>query len=192
MKIKAKLLSIFFLFLTLAVSNANVTFDGISLSNADGILSGDLGVYIVSKDNTSFDFGTLTEGLNVTDSATYGDSFTVIGNNLATSGFGSVTIGSGHSFSLTNGVDTGDQFAIVVFEDSTTTLLADDNFRVWTDSSWLVPNDGLTVSFDSELFQLSDAADFSGTVVPEPSTYALFAGILSIGYIIVRRSRARA
>ena len=29
-------------------------------------------------------------------------------------------------------------------------------------------------------------------VVPEPSTYALFAGILSIGYIIVRRSRARA
>ena len=28
--------------------------------------------------------------------------------------------------------------------------------------------------------------------VPEPSTYALFAGILSIGYVVVRRARARA
>ena len=29
-------------------------------------------------------------------------------------------------------------------------------------------------------------------VVPEPSTYALLAGILSIGYVVVRRSRSRA
>jgi hypothetical protein len=93
----------------------------------------------------------------------------------------------GFTFSEGGGVDEGDTFAIIVFENSTTTVTAGDTYRIWSDGSWDVPADGLTETFGTELSQVTTAANFSGTVVPEPSTFAAFAGLLALGFVMVRR-----
>lgn len=219
MKIKVNSLLILSLLFALNVSNA-LSINGASLTNSTGISTNDLGVYVVSRDGTSFDFeniGDIFEGINLStgsfdedgNTGSAGDSFQIIGTTTVTFNplAGGNTLGSGLSVSLAaaNGVDANDAFAVILFDSSSSTAVssttvAGDTYSVWTDATWVLPsNDGGVFGFSastssaSPFLQLSDAADFTGIVsaVPEPSTYALFAGILSIGFVAVRRHRSR-
>lgn len=179
--------------LTLAcVADAAIGITGTSLNNAIGLSADEVGVYIIS-DGTPFSTVSITEGADILDSSAYGAGFTVMGSNTAAFGFGSTTLGSGHTD--VNASFTGDIFAVFVFENSTTTALIGDSYNVWTDPTWVLPSsDGQTVEFAAspgigQVQQLSDAADFSGTVsaVPEPSAFAALAGVCALGFVAMRR-----
>ena len=172
-------------------ASASVTISGTSLRNATTLANGQVGAYIVSTDGTSFGaLSTLGAGLSITDSATYGGSFAFVGNNTASFSFGSTTLGSGHTFNLTGGITAGDAFAVLVYNTSTTTTVDGDSFQIWTAGDWLVPADGAGVSYGDGYTTLTGASSFSGSVVPEPSTYAALAGLCALSAVMVRRRRA--
>ncbi len=202
MKMKTRFLSISSFLITLVVSNAAVTLENNAIINtfATDIANGDVGLFIVNEDgpfslSPSIDiFG----GFALTDSAAYGSSFTPANGTTTAFASGSFTFVTGNQtgFDLGNGVDAGDGFALVMFTSSTTTTLVGDTFKVWTDASWVIPatGDG-AYEFGSDFATLINRApNFTSTVsaaVPEPSTYALFAGILSVGFVAVRRNCLR-
>lgn len=187
MKTKETLLGLAF-FLTAGSLSAAVTISGTSLNNATGLSDGQVGVYVISNDGTAFSSVTsLLSGVSITDSSTYGSSFTVLGSNTAATGFGATTLSSGHSINLSGGVDNGDSFGVFVFESSTGNTLAGDTFSVWSDASWVLPSDGAQSDFTNQLAQLSGSPISTGTVVPEPSSFALLAGVFGLAWVMVRR-----
>lgn len=183
-----KILITLSLFLPFAAhAQAGITINGQSLFNAPSLSEGQFGAYLVNTDGSavngsSFDFGV---GDSLLDSATYGSSFELIGSSNVSSDFGQTFLPAGFTFNLTNGVDTGDSFLVVVFDqaDNTSTVATvGSTYRIWTDSSWVVPSDGDTVTFNQGgLNRLTDAADFTAQVVPEPATYAF---MLSVSFLI--------
>jgi len=175
-----------------SILNAAVGISGTSLNNATGLAAGEVGVYLIS-DGTAFSSVSIAAGADILDSASYGAGFTFLGSNTAASGFGSVTLASGHGADFSS---AGNAFALFVFETSDTTALLGDTYNVWTDATWTLPAaDGVTASFNpapsgTQIQQLSGASAFAGVVVPEPSTYAALSGLLALGYVMVRRRRA--
>ncbi|MDQ8208641.1 PEP-CTERM sorting domain-containing protein [Coraliomargarita sp. SDUM461003] len=187
---KIKTISALVSLLLVSYASATITFNGTSLSNAPSLVAGQVGVYLVSTDGTPFTSGALSSlsaGASLTDSSTYGSSFEYIGHNTVTS-FGSVFLSSGFDFSHGNGIDQNDAFGVLVFETSTANTLSGDSYQIWTDGSWLVPADlGGAFTFASEFPQLTTASNASGTVVPEPSAFAAMAGLMALGFVMVRR-----
>jgi hypothetical protein len=176
-----------------ASATASVNISGTSLLDADTLTAGQIGAYIVSTDGTSFgSLSSLDAGLSISDSSTYGGSFTFFGQNAVESVFGSTSLASGHDVFLTGGVDAGDSFAVLVYGTSTTNTVLGDTYQIWTDSSWLMPADGAFEGFGSNgtFAQLSGVSSHSGTVVPEPSTYAMLSGLCVLGFVALRRRRA--
>jgi hypothetical protein len=177
---------------SVAMLDAAVGISGTSLSNATGLSAGEVGVYVTS-DGTAFSGISIAIGADILDSATYGAGFAVLGSNTAASGFGSTTLASGHGADFSF---AGDSFALFVFESSTTTAVASDVYNVWSDASWALPSaDGVSAAFSAsptgtQIQQLSGASTFSGSVVPEPSTFAALAGLCALGAVMVRRRRA--
>jgi hypothetical protein len=184
--------------LLIAASSGYAAFNlsGTALTNPAGVNSGDVAVYIISTDGTSFATGlsSIATGVSITDSGTYGSSFstfTASTSATASSFIGTTSVGSGVSTDLTAGINTNDQFGIVVYAGSTTDTVADDTYSVFTSSSWLVGTDG-TFNFGSgaDYPTLAGAsAVYTGTVgaVPEPSAFALLSGALALGWVMVRR-----
>ena len=178
------------LFFTAAAANAAVTLSGTALKNVNGVSAGDYAAFIVSTDGSAFDAASFSfaAGDDLGASSTYGPSFALIGTKLSQDVFGDVLVGSGFNFSLVSGVDTNDGFAIITFESSTSNVLAGDTYRIWTAADWDVSTDGQTESFNSQLIQLEAvSASSTGTVVPEPSAFAAFAGVMALGFVMVRR-----
>lgn len=181
-----------FAFLALPVASyAAFTINGTALQNATNLFAGDVGVYIVSNDGTPFSSLTsLSDGLSLTDSTTYGSSFSVFSlssTNTVQNVFGSLILGSGVSTDLNvDGINTGDAFGVVVFSNSTTNTSAGDTFYVYTNAGWTVGNDG-DFDFPADYDTFSGASTSTGTVVPEPSSFALLAGVFGLAWVMVRR-----
>lgn len=95
-------------------------------------------------------------------------SFTSAGNDSVTLSSGSTTIGT--------------------FQDGTVTGSTDfSNTNPATMSIDVAGGDAFEIGWDGGSYQLEN---MGVTVVPEPSAYALLAGMLGLGYVMLRRGRA--
>lgn len=186
-----------------AAFSQTVSFSGSALQAVTGLTAaGQKAVYIVDNTGntiTNFNQIALLSGASITANASYGTNITVIGNVNSTN-LGAVRVGGISNIALTANVATGNRFAIVVFSTSTTTANAGDTYRVWTDPTWLIPAGGSTVSFQNpaagQFQQListnSPVALLTSTVptaVPEPSTFATVAGLMSLTFVACRRRK---
>ncbi|MGA0176789.1 MAG: PEP-CTERM sorting domain-containing protein [Chthoniobacterales bacterium] len=208
--------------LALAVSShATVSFSGTSMvstaaaGNPLSLSAGQVGIFLNNNDATAwsaFSGAKIGSGLSLFDSATFTpigttDAYTFLASNTS-SGTTTFSLSGGFTATLAGGVSAGDQFAVMVFNSSTTTTIPGDTYRIFrgTQASlalggWFIPTDGSAIgyttnsaNFGASVQQIRDTSWIvaSGTVVPEPSTYALLAmsGIALGGYVIRRRRRA--
>lgn len=199
-------------------ASASVTFNGTALVQTSGSLgftNGQIGIYLNKNDSTSLwaslaQSNSIGAGLSLFSSATYTpltaptESYTFLTN--VTAGASSLSGGmSGLSYS--GGFSAGDEFAVLIFSNSTSTTIAGDTFRIFrgtqaqSSGGWVMPADGLTLTYNtnpvagSSVQQIRSTSFLvgSGTVaIPEPSTYALLAmsGAAVAGYVVRRRRRA--
>jgi hypothetical protein len=124
-----------------------------------------------------------------------------LGNSTKVSGTTTLTVSGGAFSPLTyaGAVGAGDQFGLLVFNSSSTSTTAGDSYNIWRASDWIMPADGSTLSFSStpvpgsSIQRITTSAFLvgSGTVVPEPSTYALIALGGLVLFFIARRRKAQ-
>jgi len=176
---------------------AAVSFGGSSLQNVPGLVGGQTGVTVIDTTGGGFaDISSFLPGLDINDVATYGGTnlIPVAWNTSSSNPFAGNTLPGSANFSLVGGVSAGDSFAVLLFGSSTSTsgsTVLGDSFTLWTDASWVVPADGSSVTFGgSGAFVAQTGASsptFTGTVVPEPSAFALLAGCFGLAWVMVRR-----
>jgi len=186
---------------------AAVTFTGTSINsgsfNVLNLVTGQLGVYIVKDQtatnwNTLFGTGKINFGLTVIDDATYDASlFTIMSSKSVTGTTTKVVSAPGSNIGLVNGISTGDEFAFLLFNTSTTTTIAGDTYSIYRASDWVIPSDTATISFSATpsagaSYQTVNATSYligTGTVaIPEPSSASLLAlGVAGLVALRVRR-----
>ena len=187
---------------------AAVTFTGTAINsggtNLLNLTTGQLGVYIVKDQlstswNTLFGTGKLNFDLSVAADATYDASlFTVMSSKSVTGSSTKVVSAPGSNIGLVNGISTGDEFAFLLFNTSTTTTIAGDTFNIYRANDWLIPADATSFGFSATpvagaSYQTINATSYligTGTVVaiPEPSSASLLAlGMAGLVALRVRR-----
>ena len=174
------------LMLSSIVANASVTLSGTSIVSS-AILGDSQGVFIASN-SASFDTTLFTTSpIDAFSFASGTDLFgyTVLGSaSINTAGSNGV-LGSGVTYDLAGSVGTGNEIGILSFATSTTTALGGDTFSVFT-NGWTVPADGSNLPLTgAPNFGL--AAVGTGSIVPEPSAYATLAGLVALGFVMLRR-----
>lgn len=185
---------LFTLVLTNIVAQATtISFSGDSIFESDGLTPLEAGSYVsVGYFDDGFDFSNIPSLTWLDLSSSYTE---IIGNNSSINPAGEVGIGV---------TETGilDENLYVWFFDTKNTpvLITEQEYGLFSSTSneWTAKGDG---SFDFNTLLLSDidvveygsiaTNGVSLAPVPEPSTYALFAGILALGFIVIRRSRSR-
>lgn len=199
MKKVVSILSFFLVIASIAV-NAAISFSSTFVSG-NFLQTGDAAVLIADSTGTGFDAGSvfstslggsLDSGLNTANAATYGPGYEVLDtSNIQTNILGNEFLG----FSVTNYVyDTGtpgalaegDEFAVLVFSTDATTTELGQTYRLFTDNTWLMPADPGTYG-SSDFNTATSDSTFGGTVVPEPSAFALLAGCFGLAWVMVRR-----
>ncbi|WP_309385462.1 PEP-CTERM sorting domain-containing protein [Cerasicoccus frondis] len=163
--------------------------DGATLVNADyqlqyGVF--DIDSYNALPDNLKTNFSSVSSLLS-TD-ATQTKDFDASGGIFTTDQFGSPFEPMAGDPTPT----TGDQIYILVYN-----TLNTDEFGLFTSTAWLVPNTdiGDATLAPTELQSTGTAlvGSISGengilaNTVPEPSTYALLAGVMTLGLVAYRR-----
>tara|TARA_B110000208_G_scaffold165490_1_gene203723 strand:+ start:524 stop:1105 length:582 start_codon:yes stop_codon:yes gene_type:complete len=192
---KTKLLIL--LLASISIANAAVTISGTAIRDAGGddagITSGDFAVFVLSLDGSTIEASdfSFTAGDDLTAGATYGANFQIIDTTGASAFLGTVSVGTTSALTLGGGVDTNDYFAVLTFGSASTTAAAAGSYSVFTDGDWKLPADSVTVTFGTEIAQLTNVGpNTTGIVVPEPSTYAALAGLCALSFVLVRRRRA--
>ena len=174
------------LLLSAVAANASVTISGASIFNT--AMNGySTGVYVASSSNafdvSLFDFsGSLDFGISFATGSTF-NGYTVLGSASIYAAGGSSVLTAGITYNLGGNVATGNEIGVLVFENSTTSIIGGDTWQVYT-NDWVVAADG------SNLSLTGTGAPFQGppvVVVPEPSSYALLGGLLALGCVMLRR-----
>jgi hypothetical protein len=168
------------------------------LANSAGTLTNGMN-YAIVVDTTgngfnpglyeSFDINSSGIALTIAGSAT--DDYFVFGSALGTTATGGPpTFGVGSMVSALSNITYGaygqsDPFAIIWFESNSAN--EGDSYGFHTDAGLVLPSDGSSVSFVSEIGTNTKTASF--TVVPEPAHYAALVGLLGLGMVLLRRRR---
>ena len=179
------------LFITLAVlafvssASATVTIQiRAILANSAGVATNGMSWGIL-VDSTGNGFGvTPTGSINTFDFASDGllgdDNYYAGGSTVFFAPAGGAGVATQlDPITLSGDVGTGDAFGIF-WTDGT-------KYGFVTETGAVIPTDPSTTSFQS-VFS-NDPYTAAGTIVPEPSTYAMFAGALALGYVMIRRRR---
>lgn len=189
-----------------------VTLTGFSATDVVGAdsnpLADESSSFLIADGGDGFGF---VSGADIDQGVTFSVGSLVTGTNdyvFAYNGaqnFGTFSVVSGNaSFSLNDNVElSGSSFALLYFDfvgGSTVVTSGGMDFGFYTvtsgpsSSQWIIPTEeSADINFStsgSGFSQFTEEIGITGTVVPESSTYALFAGVLALGYIVVRRSRA--
>tara|TARA_B110001469_G_C9617809_1_gene307739 strand:- start:151 stop:720 length:570 start_codon:yes stop_codon:yes gene_type:complete len=179
-----------FLLSTAAISLNGLTLSGSAATGVTNLVGGNSTFVIVDTAGDGLDFGITNVGANLVAGASFGDDYIAAYNSVAVS-FGTTVPGNAIFNLGTGGTAAGQQFYVVAFgtqSGDNITVTASDTFGVLAGSNWqLDANNSGTYSYGVELvaFPTVNGAEF--TVVPEPSTYAALAGLLALGYVMVRR-----
>ena len=191
---------------TSALASVSIGIGGGALFDSSGAPVTDGGlVYAVSSAAKLFPTGTSVE-----TSLSVGD-FTWQDNVLLGSWAVDSSVAGAGSFdaflagiALSGGVSQGAQIAIIWFPSLQSSAINDaasatfgTSYGVYTNPAWVIPADGSTVSFSVETAAIgggiSDAltrANQTVGFVPEPSSFAAFAGFAALGLAASRRRRA--
>ena len=183
---------------------AAVTFTGTALVSSTGnplsLTANQVAVWLNRDDSatpwsTLFGSSAISSGLSLTSDSTYNAAlFTVMGTT-AVNPSGTSLSGGLPSVNLINGINTADQYAVLVFNTSTTTTVAGDTYRIWRANDWLIQADGASIGYSTtpsaaNYTQIRDASFLIGTgsVIPEPSSASLLAlGVAGLVALRVRR-----
>jgi hypothetical protein len=176
----------------LLVSAASaVTFAGYAATGAT--IAGGSSSFLVSDGGDGFDFDATIAGLTFAIGSTVGGTNdTVFAYNEAQAFGPTVVVVSGNAnFSNTTaGLGAGSAFALVLFDGTSgasVTTVGGQAFGFHTDASWTIDaNDAGTFGFPANMTTLTGVGS-TGTVVPEPSSYALLSGLLALGCVMLRR-----
>jgi hypothetical protein len=126
--------------------------------------------------------GTITAFDFTTDGAFGADNYFAADSATATfAPFGGVGVASNvSSLSLSGGVDTGDAFGIFWSDGA-------GHYGFVTESGATLPSAGSNSNYSGTFS--GDPYTAGGTIgaVPEPSSYALLGGLLSLGFVMLRR-----
>jgi hypothetical protein len=186
---KKTTLTITALLASIMVSQASIVISGTSLFSAE-IDGASQGVYI-SSNTISFDeslFATLAADTSFAYGTVIGD-YTVMGiGAISPAGPGNAILG-GLGFDLGGNIATGNEIGLLVFSTSTGSAEANDTYTIWT-NDWAVASDGANASLTGTGSPYTGPSFGSGSVVPEPSTYAALAGLCALSFVMVRRRRA--
>jgi hypothetical protein len=193
---KNKLHYLIALFALPFAASASIAISGTALQNVDGLSGGDYGILLVDTSGSAFDaaaLASINQGLDLSSGASFGSNYYVAGTNSAASVFGSISLGfSTGTFDIVGAsavASAGDSFAVLTFDGSSSTSVGGTTYEIWTDAGWTLPNDGAAETFGGLYTKYtSGSAGATGTVaVPEPSTYATLAGLLALGFVMLRR-----
>lgn len=170
------------------VATASVSISGAALRNVNSLSGGDYSVLLANNTGADLFSISILADSDLSSSATYA-GFEVLQATTAASSFGSTTASFNTVFDLGT-VSTGDSFAVLTFDGSSSTAVGGSSFDIWDSGSWTVGADGSANTFGGAYTQFtSGSAGSTGivTVVPEPSTYATLAGLLALGFVMLRR-----
>ncbi|MGK0456334.1 MAG: hypothetical protein ACJAUA_000632 [Zhongshania aliphaticivorans] len=205
------LIVVLYLFVTSSAFSASISFDSLGSQWEDGSGSplSDGNIVLIGNFDTSgvFDFSSI--GTSEYDSYNEVSSFfTQYGLDTTETEFGASGVQQGGTGPSS---DTGSAIYFWAFNSSDVSLATEWAIVSNTDLSWFVPSDspipgstsidigGLADTRSIEFGNLSSNLGIgdqlniqTALLVPEPSTYALFAGVLAFGYIVIRRSRSQA
>ena len=183
-----------------AVTLGGFSATGVTTAGAFDLPAGS-STYLIVDGGDGFDFlsvGDMAAGLSFTNgSVVTGTNDYVFAYNASQAfGAGASVISGNTTFSLTDNAGlSGNAFALVYWDSETTasvTSAAGKAFGFHTDASWVVPtSESANETFGGGgIFAGLSGITTSGTVVPEPCTYAALAGLLALGYVMVRRRGA--
>lgn len=180
-----------------------VTFGGFSAQAVTTAGAADLpagsSTYLIVDGGDGFDFltaGDMAAGLSFTNgSVVTGTNDYVFAYNASQNfGPGVSVIGGNTTFNLSDNTGlTGNAFALVYWDSETTasvTSSAGKAFGFHTHASWVVPASEAANETFGGIFTTLAGITSTGTVVPEPSTYAALAGLCALSFVMVRRRRA--
>jgi hypothetical protein len=186
----------------IASAASAVSFAGFSSFDARGAdnlkLTGGSATFLVADGGDGFDFDLTAAGLTFTAGSAVGATNDVVISYSGSSDFSTVAaLGGNATFdNSTTGFEGNNSFAVLFFDvvsgDGFTTI-GGNAYGFYTDVSWVIPTaNGDTLNWGSELTNVNGglAAGTTGSVVPEPSTYAALAGLCALSFVMVRRRRA--
>lgn len=177
----------------LGTSAANATVNGVSFTGVAGGNPSVGGSFSYNMNNS------LTDTNNITgDSATLASGF-VFGNNSASLVLEGLTMGETYLLSVFSvGFDAGQDYG------RTSTIVGADGEALSVSVNAFGNNNGLRFDYEYTATGTSETIDFSAlsdsetfhtyafanAIIPEPGAFAGFAGLLGLGYVIVRRRKA--
>ena len=164
---------------------------GTAATSASNIIAGNSSFVIV--DTTGGDTLTssaFTVGLTLSAGTSFGDYY-VASYNSVVSTFGT-TVSGNATFSLGDGgVEANDTYYVVAFGTQSgdgITLTNGDTFGILSGADWqLDANDASSFDYGTDMQQFTTFNGAQFTVVPEPSAFAAIAGVMALGFVMVRR-----
>jgi hypothetical protein len=177
-----------------------ITFSGFAATDLKGADTNNLAngsaTFLIADGGDGFDFDATAAGLTFAVGSTVGATNDFVFAYNAAQDFTSVSVASGNA--AFSNADAGSSasfgFALMFFDGVggvSVTTAGGEQYGFYSEANWQIPaNDAGTFSFGTDFTTISALTGTNGSVVPEPSTYAALAGLLALGYVMVRRRRA--
>lgn len=175
-----------------ALTFSNFAASDVLGSDSDPIADGSA-AFLIADGGDGFDFDPTAVGATYSVDSTIGSTNDFIFASNSAQNFSTLSLISGNANFTNTAPETasGFGFALLFFDGVTSTSFTTgggENYGFYQGADWQIPsNDSGTFSFGTDFEQFSSAIGPNGSVVPEPSTFALIAGCFGLAVAMVRR-----